>query len=61
MNNALEWERKDKMKKTNKETDLEYQGRSKRQVENNYKVVGVSVFGLLITILGIIIYGLLTV
>ena len=38
----------------------EYQGRSKRQVENNYKALGVSIFGLLITIVGIIIYGLIT-
>tara|TARA_R100001015_G_C4545107_1_gene108247 strand:- start:166 stop:285 length:120 start_codon:yes stop_codon:yes gene_type:complete len=37
------------------------QGRSKKQMENNYKILGVSVFGLFITILGIIIYGLITV
>ena len=46
---------------TTKETDFEYQGRSRKQVENNYKALGVSVVGLLITILGIIIYGLITV
>ena len=94
INNALEWERKDTMKKseitknlkqikklleedspmiakerinfliddiTKKETDFEYQGRSRTQVENNYKALGVSVIGLFVTILGIIIYGLLTV
>jgi len=46
---------------TKKETDFEYQGRSRKQVENNYKALGVSVIGLFITILGIIIYGLITV
>ena len=46
---------------TKKETDFEYQGRSRTQVENNYKALGVSVIGLFVTILGIIIYGLLTV
>ena len=46
---------------TKKETNFEYQGRSRTQVENNYKALGVSVIGLFITILGIIIYGLITV
>ena len=94
MNNALEWEKKSKMKKSEIVKDLEsikelleddvplmakerieflihditsqdknwygYQGRSKKQVENNYKVLGLSCLGLFMTIVGIIIYGLLT-
>lgn len=39
----------------------EYQGRTQRQVENNYKVLGLSVLGLLVAIISIIIYGLITV
>ena len=94
MNNALEWEKKSKMKKSEIVKDLEsikelleddvplmakerieflihditnkdknwhgYQGRSRKQVENNYKVLAIACAGLFITIVGIIIYGLLT-
>ena len=49
-------------KKEMTEEDFKYrQGRSKKQTENNNKILGISVLGLLITILGIIIYGLITV
>ena len=39
----------------------EFQGRSQRQVENNYKALGVSLVGFLVAIISIIIYGLITV
>ena len=49
-------------KKEMTQEDFKYrQGRSKKQTENNNKILGISVLGLLITILGIIIYGLITV
>ena len=37
-----------------------YQGRSKKQVENNYKVLGLSCLGLFIAIASMVVYGLLT-
>ena len=41
--------------------DIEFrQGRSKRQADNNEKLAFISTMGLLIVILGIIIYGLFT-
>jgi len=43
------------------ENDIKYrQGRSKKQVENNEKLMFVSSIGLLITIIGAIIWGLLS-
>ena len=36
------------------------QGRSPKQTETNYKMMGWSLLGLLITLLGIIVYGLIT-
>ena len=43
------------------ENDIKYrQGRSKKQVENNEKLMFVSSIGLLITILGTIIWGLIS-
>ena len=94
MNNALEWERKDTMKKSEITKNLKqikklleedspmiakeridflihditkedknwhgYQGRSKKQVENNYKVLGLSCLGLFIAIASMVVYGLLT-
>ena len=39
----------------------EFQGRTHRQVEYNYKALGVSLVGLLVAIISIIIYGLITV
>lgn len=43
------------------EEDIEYrQGRSKKQVESSEKLSFISTTGLLIVILGIIIYGLFT-
>ena len=35
-----------------------WQGRSKRQVEDNYKVMSVGLFGFFIVLLGMIIYGI---
>ena len=43
------------------EEDIKYrQGRSKRQADNNEKIMFISCLGLLITIFGLVIYGLLT-
>ena len=43
------------------ENDIKYrQGRSKKQVENNEKIMFVAAAGLGIVLLGIIIYGLVT-
>ena len=43
------------------ENDIKYrQGRSKKQVENNEKVMMLACVGLAITIIGMVIYGLLT-
>ena len=43
------------------ENDMKYrQGRSKRQADNNEKLMFVSSIGLLITILGTIIWGILS-
>jgi hypothetical protein len=43
------------------ENDIKYrQGRSKKQVENNEKIMFISSIGLGIVLLGIIIYGLVT-
>jgi len=42
------------------ENDIKYrQGRSKRQVESNEKIMFIASMGLAITILGIIIFGLI--
>jgi hypothetical protein len=42
------------------ENDIKYrQGRSKKQVENNEKIMFIALIGLGIVLLGIIIYGLL--
>jgi len=41
------------------ENDIKYrQGRSKKQVENNEKIMFIALIGLGIVLLGIIIYGL---
>ena len=43
------------------ENDIKYrQGRSKKQVENNEKIMFISSIGLAVVILGIIIWGLIT-
>ena len=43
------------------EEDFKYrQGRSKKQADNNEKIMLISCLGLLVTILGLVIYGLLT-
>ena len=43
------------------ENDIKYrQGRSKKQVENNEKIMFISSIGLAVVILVIIIYGLVT-
>ena len=43
------------------ENDIKYrQGRSKKQVDNNEKIMFISSIGLGIVLLGIIIYGLIT-
>ena len=43
------------------EEDFKYrQGRRKRQADNNEKIMFISCLGLLITIFGLVIYGLLT-
>jgi hypothetical protein len=43
------------------ENDIKYrQGRSKKQVENNEKIMFIALIGLGIVLLGIIIYGLTT-
>ena len=43
------------------EEDFKYrQGRSKKQADNNEKIMIISCMGLLVTILGLVIYGLLT-
>tara|TARA_B100001057_G_scaffold51353_1_gene45643 strand:- start:5538 stop:5711 length:174 start_codon:yes stop_codon:yes gene_type:complete len=43
------------------EEDFKYrQGRSKRQADNNEKIMFISCLGLLITIFSLVIYGLLT-
>ena len=36
------------------------QGRTPKQTEDNYKLMGWSLFGLCITLLGIIVYGIIT-
>ena len=48
-------------KKEMTEEDFKYrQGRSKKQADNNEKIMFISCMGLLVTILGLVIYGLLT-
>ena len=48
-------------KKEMTEEDFKYrQGRSKKQADNNEKIMFISCMGLLVTILGLFIYGLLT-
>jgi len=43
------------------ENDLKYrQGRSKKQVENNYKVMSVGLLGFFIVIVGAILYGIVS-
>ena len=50
-----------KKKREMTEEDFKYrQGRSKRQADNNEKIMFISCLGLLITIFGLVIYGLLT-
>ena len=42
------------------ENDLKYrQGRSKKQVESNYKVMSMGVFGFFIAIIGMIVWGII--
>ena len=48
-------------KKEMTEEDFKYrQGRSKKPADNNEKIMLISCIGLLVTILGLVIYGLLT-
>lgn len=43
------------------ENDIKYrQGRSKKQVESNYKVMSMGVFGFFIAIISMILYGIIS-
>ena len=48
------------IKEMNEEEFNYRQGRSKKQADNNEKIMLISCLGLLVTILGLVIYGLLT-